>query len=49
LPKGMKVMEYALKYEDSVGASYYTSLRSCRLEVVDDSELDVEGDEESVS
>jgi hypothetical protein len=35
-------MEHALKYEDSIGAS-------CRLEVVDDLELDVEGDEESVS
>jgi hypothetical protein len=41
-------MEHALKYGDSEDASYYTSC-SWRLEVMDDSELDVEGDEESVS
>jgi hypothetical protein len=40
-------MERALKYGDSVGASYY--LRSWRLEATNDSELDVEGDKESVS
>jgi hypothetical protein len=43
-----KVMEHALKYNDSVGASYYTSC-AWRLEVVDDSMPDVEGDKESVS
>jgi hypothetical protein len=43
-----KVLEHALKYRDSLGAGYYTSFAHV-LEVVDDSELDVEGDEESVS
>jgi hypothetical protein len=46
---GWKVMECVFKYEDSEGASYYTSC-SWRLEVADaDSEPEVEGDEESVS
>jgi hypothetical protein len=38
-------MEHTLKFEDRVG--HLIILR--RLEATDDSELDVEGDEESVS
>jgi hypothetical protein len=41
-------MERALKYRDSVGALLYL-LRLWRLEVVDDSVPEVEGDEELVS
>jgi hypothetical protein len=40
---GRKVMECVLKYEDSEGASYYTSCAHGA------SEPEVEGDEESVS
>jgi hypothetical protein len=44
-----KVIEHVLKFGDSVGAYLLYFFRSWCLEVVDDSELDVEGDEESVS
>jgi hypothetical protein len=42
-------MEHILKHEDSVGVSYYTFCAYGALEATDESELDVEGDEESVS
>jgi hypothetical protein len=44
-----KVMECVLKCGDSVGGILLYFLRSWRLEETDELELDVEGDDESVS
>jgi hypothetical protein len=47
---GRKVKEYVLKCEDSVRGILLNFLRSWRLELTDGvSELEVDGDEESVS